>query len=203
MATLSHQEGGWVGSDVVRRDLRPDDGAGMRTVHAASAPLALQEQPADFVTNIAAPSRLSYRVLARTTEARERLGRPALEHRIELYRRHATPAIVLLAMLVAGSVAMMLGRRQTLAGALGAGAAIGFSAWILQELFRLVGAAGALSAEVSTHAVVALLTVAATMGWASRGWGAVTSGSLGQASRKRRLTRRSRAARASWRRARR
>ena len=59
-----------------------------------------------------------------------------------------------------------MGSETGVAGALGAGAAVGFSSWILQELFRLVGAAGALSAEVSTHAVVALLTVAATMGWA-------------------------------------
>jgi lipopolysaccharide export LptBFGC system permease protein LptF len=165
IAMLSYDEGRWVGSNVIQRDLRPGKGSGMQTVDSASAQMDLRERPEDFVTNIAAPSRLSYRMLARTTEARERLGRPALEHRIELYRRHATPVIVLLTMLVAGAVAMVLGRRQTLAGALGAGAAVGFSAWIMQELFRLVGTAGALSAGLATHSVVALLVVAAVTGW--------------------------------------
>jgi lipopolysaccharide export system permease protein len=162
-ARLRWEDGRWWAEDLV---VRPFEGEGPReAVRQARAPLALAERPGDFVTGIARPDRLRWGELRRTTEARERLGRPALEHRMELYERHAAPLAILLALVAGAALALRLGRRQTLAGALGIGAMLGASAWLLGEVGHVMGTTGALPPELAAHVAPALMGAAAGAAW--------------------------------------
>lgn len=162
LGVLKHDGEGWLGQRIVDRNLADDS---MTTATVAAERLSLVERPKDFVGALGAPSRLAYADLRASTETRERLGRPALAHRIELYRRHTGPIIMLLVMVVAGALGVRLGRRQTMASALGAGAALGFSVWLLREMAKLMGTAGALPPAIAGHLVAVVLLVLVALAW--------------------------------------
>ncbi|MCK6550909.1 LptF/LptG family permease, partial [Myxococcota bacterium] len=112
---LVYEDGRWIGEGVVHRQFGAD--AELATERLERALLSLVEDPEDFVRSIGAPERLSYAALAETTRARERLGQPALAHRLELYRRHTYPLLLVVAVVLGAAVALRLGRRPTVAGA--------------------------------------------------------------------------------------
>ena len=68
--------------------------------------LDVPERPKDFNIGLAVPNHLSYRALEESTEIRERLGRPARNHRLELYHRHTGPISVIVLLLLAGAIAL-------------------------------------------------------------------------------------------------
>ena len=107
----------------------------------------------------------AYRPLAESTETRQRLGRPAIGHRLELYGRHAMPLVILVAMILATAVALRLGRRQSLATALAAGTLVGFSIWLVSEIAKMTGSAGAVPAWLSSHITLLLLVFSLCLAW--------------------------------------
>ncbi len=153
---LTYVDGQWRGDGILIRRFGED---GLSTERHASQILPLAERPKDFLGGIAIPERLSYASLADATELRERLGRPALEHRVELYRRHTGPVSILLAMILAAAVALRLGRDQSLAAALGWGTGVGFSVWLIRELARLAGNAGTATPALAAHLAPMLLAI--------------------------------------------
>lgn len=169
VAGLERRDSSWVARDTVDRRFglrRGEDGA-LRTRRDETRPMKLREQPEDFVQSIAPPERLGLAELIATTEARTRVGRPAHAHRLELALRGAGPATVVLAMILAAAVALRLGRRQSLARALGAGAAIGVLTWFVAELASLFGSTGAASPVIAAWTVPALLILAGAVAWRS------------------------------------
>lgn len=159
---LIFADGRWRGEGIVHRALTDD---GLVTERHAAAPLAIAELPQDFLGGIAIPERLSYAALRGAAATRERLGRPALEHRVELHRRHTAPVSLLLAMVLAAAVALRLGRGQSLAAALGWGAGLGFSVWLVRELARLAGNAGTVAPGVAAHLAPLLLLALVAAAW--------------------------------------
>jgi LPS export ABC transporter permease LptG len=159
---LIHRDGRWIGEGILRRKL---DGETLSTSRMESSPLDVGESPEDFVQSIGAPDRMKYGPLRRAVHARERLGQPAIEHRLEMYRRHAQPLTVLLSVMLAVAVALRISRKPTLAGALAAGAAVGFVLWFLDEVGNALGSTSALPPEPAAHAGLALVGVAAVLAW--------------------------------------
>lgn len=171
---LRFEGGRWTGLGVIHR--RFEDASDAGAAAAAEAVIATEqlertvmpvdERPEDFVTSIGAPDRLSYFKLLAAMRARERLGQPALGHRFELYRRHAYPLSLVVALALAAAIALRLGRRPTMAVALGAGVLIGFVVWLTDEVSLALGTAAALSPELAAHLPLALLLMAAAFAWA-------------------------------------
>ncbi len=154
----------WVAEDVVHRRFEAADG--LTTERAARLPLELAERPADFVRSVAPPDRLPLAALLDTLRARERLGQPALEHRLELARRLARPLALLLAIPLGVALALRLGRRPTFAGALAAGGGAGFALWMTDEVGMALAGTGALSPGPAAH--LGLVAIAGTLALAWR-----------------------------------
>lgn len=159
-ATLGHGPSGWQAQDVVVRRL---SSGRLETQRDAEGTLGLGENPEDFVRAIAAPSRLGYTRLVETTEARSRLGQPDEVHRVELHRRHAAPIFLVALILAAGAAALRLGRRQSFAGALLTGAAMGFGGWVSWETSGLFGVTRALDPSWAPY-LPALFALALALG---------------------------------------
>jgi len=155
--------GAWSGTDVLERHF--DGETSLRTTTATRATLPIQERPEDFVVSIASPERLGLRALWATAEARERLGRPSRAHRLEAHQRLGIPAAIILAVVGAAGLALRLGRRQTLARALGFGALIGVSVWTISDFSVLLGLTGTAPAWLAAYALPA-----ATLGLALAVW---------------------------------
>jgi LPS export ABC transporter permease LptG len=159
---LVHRDGRWIGEGILRRTLEEDS---LATSRVESAELDLGESPEDFVRSIGAPDRMRYGALRTAVDARERLGQPVVEHRLELYRRHAHPLSLLGAVMLAVAVALRISRKPSLAAALGAGAGLGFVLWILDEIGLALGSASAIAPLPASHAGLALVTSAAVFAW--------------------------------------
>jgi lipopolysaccharide export LptBFGC system permease protein LptF len=168
---MTYADGQWTGRNVVHRrwPLKADDvsleKASMATTRLAHAPLGIPEQPKDFNTGLAIPKRLDYATLSESTQIRERLGRPALAHRLELYHRHTGPLSLMFAILIAAAFGLRNGRKQSLASAMGVGASLGFSLWLIHEIASLVGATGALPAWSAAHILPLCLALGALGSW--------------------------------------
>lgn len=134
---------GWIGEQLVHRTF--SGGEAMNTERIARAPVAIDEQPEDFVSRIGAPERLPYAALVQATRARERLGQPAVLHQIELYRRVVYPLALALAVVLGAALAFRSGRRPSIAAALGIGALLGFVLWFGDEIGLALGSTGAIS----------------------------------------------------------
>lgn len=164
MERLEYLEDRWLGSDVVLRRF-DRQGESLATERFEQRPIELAEKPADFVLEIAAPDRLRFAELLETAGARERLGHAAHLHRLEIARRITGPATVMLAMALAAAIALRLGRRQSVAKALGAGAAIGATIWLASEMASLFGGKGAASPAIAASLVPFSLVLAAIWAW--------------------------------------
>jgi len=168
---LSFQDGQWIGQNVVHRVLKSSpnrkskEEASMRTERLTRQAFDIPERPKDFNTGLAIPKRLGYLALKESTLIREKLGRPALSHRLELHHRHTGPLSILLVILVAGAICLRKGRRQSLASAMGAGAALGFSLWLVHELATLIGSTSALPAWGAAHILPFCLAMASIGAW--------------------------------------
>jgi len=162
LAALSRIDNRWVGRGVVHHTL----GDTLITTRTASAVMPVRETPNDFVLSVAPPERLGTGELIRTAETRERIGRPSPVHWTEVGRRFSLPIGLALSMLLSSALALRLGRRVSLARALGVGSAIGLLCWFLGDLSALLGASGAVSPWTST--LVAPLLVLAGLGAAAR-----------------------------------
>lgn len=149
----------WVGQDVVFR--RFGDGSTLSSTRAAAIEVPMRESPQDFVLSVAPPERLPILELWATSQARERLGRPSPAHWTELGRRISTPIGIALSMLLAAALALRLGRRPTLARALGVGAGLGAAIWLVADLAALLGASGAVGAGAASLVVPLLLALGA------------------------------------------
>jgi LPS export ABC transporter permease LptG len=171
---LVYREHAWLAEGCVHRAFGAD--GSLRTERSSELTLDLAESPDDFVVSVAAPHRLGYRALASTLEAKERLGQPAIEHRVELHRRHAVPLANLLAVVLGVGLALRLGRRPTFAAALGLGAAAGFSGWLLDELGYALAGSGAFPAGIAAHLTLATWTAGACLAW----WAAFRLGIRGR-----------------------
>ncbi|MFO0728274.1 MAG: LptF/LptG family permease [Myxococcota bacterium] len=164
LGTLERQEPqGWVGRDSVRRSFDAEEG--LESVRQAETPVPVKEGPRDFVMSVAAPERLSILELIRTARARDRLGRPAGQHWLEIHKRFAAPASLWLVMALAAAITLRLGRRQTLARALGAGASLGASMWLLGDFTSLFGLSGTVSPWIAAWALPLGLVGAAWWAW--------------------------------------
>ncbi|MCC7381405.1 MAG: LptF/LptG family permease [Deltaproteobacteria bacterium] len=161
---LEHHDGRWIGREIVHR-IFGEDGR-LTTERIDEAPLQLGEEPRDFVTNIAAPDRLSLRELAETTERRARLGRTTAGHVLELHRRAAVPLGLLLAMALAAALGLRLGRQPSLARALGVGSLVGLAVWVSREISSLLGETGALPAGIAGWNTAIALVALAVLVWA-------------------------------------
>lgn len=159
---LRYDGEGWIAEGYVHRALAADD---LTTERADERRLTLDELPEDFVVSVAAPHRLPYRALLSTLKTRERLGQPAIEHRVELWRRHTLPLLSILAVLLGAGVGLRLGRKPTFAGALGAGAALGFFVWLLDEVSVALAQGAALSPGIAAHLAVVVLACLVTGTW--------------------------------------
>ncbi len=159
---LVHTPEGWRGEGILRRSFAGD---ALTTRRSSSAPLDLDEAPEDFVRSIGAPERMRYLALRDAVTARERLGQPAIEHRLELYGRHAHPLSLLFSVLLAVAAALRIGRKPSLAAALAVGAGLGFVLWILDEVGLALGSTSALPPEPASHAGMALVVVLAVIAW--------------------------------------
>jgi lipopolysaccharide export system permease protein len=176
---LAYENGHWMGDGILVRHFPQDglevarstnagekiDAAPMRTEHIDHAPLEIEEVPDDFVRSIGAPERLHYFALAAATRARERLGQPAVAHRLELYRRHAYPASLLMAVALSAAIALRLGRCPSVAASLGAGALLGFALWITDEVSLALGSSAAVPAVIAGHLPLAFAFGAAAIAW--------------------------------------
>ena len=163
IAQLTWTEGRWHARGVVRRVFDP--GGALTTERLEDLTLDLAESPEDFVRSVGAPHRLRFTALRATAAARARLGQPAAEHHLELFRRFARPCALLLAVTLGAALALRLGRRPTLAAALGIGGVVGFSLWLVDELAVALAIATALPPPVA-----ALLGPAALAGGSLLAW---------------------------------
>jgi LPS export ABC transporter permease LptG len=155
---LVHRDGRWIGEGILRRKL---EGDALSTSRLPAAPLELIESPADFVRSIGAPDRMRYGALRSAVDARERLGQPAVEHRLEMYRRHAHPLALWCAVMLAVAAAIRISRKPSLAAALGVGACLGFGLWLADEIGLALGSTSALSPVIASHAGLLLVALAA------------------------------------------
>lgn len=155
---------GWRAESVLLRRFSPE--GDLTTETAATLDLDLTERPEDFVRSIGDPDRLPFEELYVSTLARERLGQPAVQHRLELYRRLSHPLAIALAVVLAAALALRLGRRPGLALALGIGTGLGFAAWLVDELTMAMAAAAAIGPSLAAPVVPAALFVAAAVAWA-------------------------------------
>lgn len=153
--------GAWTGAGIVHRRFGEES---LVTERIGEAPITLHEAPEDFVRSIGAPDRLSYAALVETTEARERLGQPAIAHRLELFRRRSRPVTLVFSLVLAAALGLRLGRRPPLATALAAAAPFGFLLWVFDEVGVALGSTGAMSpmaaAGVGPIAAITLAAVA-------------------------------------------
>ena len=168
---MSYEDGHWTAYDLVQRKLSASDSkkteneASMKTIRKTKQRLGIPERPKDFNTGLAIPKRLDYQTLRESTLIRERLGRPALGHRLELHHRHTGPLSLILAIFIAAGIGLRSGRRQTLAAAMGMGAALGFSLWLVHEIASLVGGTGAMPAWTAAHILPISLGIGAILTW--------------------------------------
>jgi LPS export ABC transporter permease LptG len=162
---LAYDEGRWIGEGILARHFGGIEDTAIKTERIPSAPLRLEEEPEDFVRSIGAPERLHYVQLAAATRARERLGQPATAHRLELYRRHAYPASLLIAVVLAAAVALRLGRKPSISASLGVGALLGFVMWIMDEIALALGSSAAVPASVAAHMPLLFVACAAGIAW--------------------------------------
>lgn len=162
LARLEHDGHGWIGRDVVRRRF---SGGELSTSRAEEAPIDVAETPRDFIRIIGSPDRMTYAALADAIGARERLGHSAAEHRLELYRRHAAPLELVLALVLSVAMILRTSRRPSMAVALAAGAGIGFGLWLFGEVSLALGSTAALTPEVAAHGGTALAAAAAAFAW--------------------------------------
>lgn len=162
---LLFREGRWLGEGVVHRAFGGVEE--MHTTRSEQSPMSVEERPEDFVRSIGAPERLPYFALLATTRARERLGQPAIAHRLELYRRHAHPLVMLAAVTLSAAVALRIGRRPSIARSLGFGSIFGFALWITEELALGLGTSGAIRTDIAAHLPLAAVTFAAVVAWMS------------------------------------
>lgn len=160
---LRFEDGRWIGEGIVRRRF---EGDALETTRLDRAELSLTESPKDFVQSIGAPDRMRYGALVAAVDARERLGQPVVAHRLELYRRHAHPLSILCAVILAVAMTLALSRRPSMAAALGAGGALGFGLWILDEVGLALGSTSAVSPEPAAHVGMTLVLVGAFAAWA-------------------------------------
>jgi lipopolysaccharide export LptBFGC system permease protein LptF len=160
---LHYEDGAWIGQGVLHR--APKGEATLLTERFESHRVPISEVPDDFVNGIAPPASLRFSDLARVTRARERLGSPALAHRVELYQRFTGPPVLLLLIAVAAGLALRLPRKHSMAVALGIGAAIGFLGWYLREFERLFAAMGNVSPLWAAALVPALLGAITVWAW--------------------------------------
>ncbi len=163
IARLTHDGRTWRAAGVVHRVFEP--GGEVRTSTAAEATLALTERPEDFVRSVGVPGRLPLGALRATLAARERLGHPATEHRLELHRRAALPVALVLATVLGAGLGLRLGRRPGTGAALAAGAAAGFSLWLLDELAVALATSGAIPAAPAAYLGALALGAAAAGAW--------------------------------------
>lgn len=154
---LEKTGGGWIAKGSVQRSFTGDEG--LQTSREAERAVPVREAPRDFVMSVVAPERLPLLELVRTAAARDRLGRPTRAHWMEAHRRLTQPLSLMLMMVAAAGVAIRLGRRQTLARALGVGAVLGSAMWLAGDFTTLFGLSGTLAPWVA--AWVLPLTVAA------------------------------------------
>lgn len=153
----------WTATGLVHRRLDPDH-AFMAT-RSATAALSLRERPEDFVRRVGLASRLPLGALLETVRARRRLGRNTAGHRLEVGRRLAGPLSLLLGAVLSAGIAMRLGRRPSLASALGAGAAVGLAFWLAEELANGLATVGMLAPEVCALGVPLLAGAGAAAVW--------------------------------------
>lgn len=166
LGALVRQGDQWIGEDVVFR--RFDEGATLSSTRAARIVVPVRETPQDFVLSVAPPERMPLLELWATAEARERLGRDSPAHWTELGRRFVTPLGIVLSMLLASAIALRIGRRPTLARALGLGAGLGAGVWLVSDLAALLGGSGALGAWPAALVLpVVLLSATAVAGRAA------------------------------------
>lgn len=159
---LRFLSGRWIGEGIVRRRFRGDT---LETTRMDRTELSLSESPEDFVQSIGAPDRMRYAALAAAVDARERLGQSVVIHRLELYRRHAHPLSILCAVILAVAMTMAISRRPSMAAALGAGGALGFGLWILDEVGLAVGSTSAISPLAAAHVGLTLVVTGAIAAW--------------------------------------
>lgn len=155
---------GWAVERAVHRRFEGDDG--LSTQRVARQPVPLTERPEDFVRSVGIPERLALGSLASAVAARTRLGQPTEAHRLELYRRAAQPLTLWLAVALGAAAMLAVGRRPTLAGALGVGALLGFSLWILDEVAVALASTQALPPGPAALVPLVLVGAAAAAGWA-------------------------------------
>jgi lipopolysaccharide export LptBFGC system permease protein LptF len=164
VAALRWEGKHWIGHDVIHRRFGPE--STLQATRTATVVVPLGETPGDFVLSVAPPERLRVPALWATARARERLGRASPAHWTELGRRFATPAGIVLSMVLASVVGLRIGRRPTLARALGVGALLGTGVWLGSDLAALLGASGAVGAWPASLAVP--VGLAAALLWAGR-----------------------------------
>ena len=154
----------WVGEQVVHRAFT--DPESLATTRTSSAPIAISDAPGDFVESLGNPERLDYTALKASLRAREKLGQSAVSHRLELYRRHTLPLMVLVATGLGAGLALLVGRKPSLAVALGLGVVAGFSLWLLDEVSVALGTTSTLLPGFAAHIAVILAGAAAIGVWA-------------------------------------
>lgn len=171
VGVLTFKDQEWVGQQVVRRILKPANKnavspqASMHTVRLPRQVFKIAERPKDFNTGLAIPKQLAYAPLYESAQIREKLGRPALAHRLELHHRHTGPLSILLVILIAGALCLRNGLKQSLASAMGAGAALGFSLWLVHELATLIGSTSALPTWGAAHILPFCLGIGGLVSW--------------------------------------
>ncbi|MBK8010656.1 MAG: LptF/LptG family permease [Deltaproteobacteria bacterium] len=161
MGRLRYGRQGWVGEQVVHRTF--GDSESLTTTRTSSLPIAISDAPEDFVQSLGNPERLSYSALEASLRAREKLGQSAVSHRLELYRRHTLPLMVLVAAALGAGLALLVGRKPSLALALGLGVVAGFSLWLLDEVSVALGTTSTLLPVIAAHIAV-IMAGAVTLG---------------------------------------
>jgi lipopolysaccharide export LptBFGC system permease protein LptF len=154
---------GWVAEGALHRRFTGPDG--LVTARHPRHPVPLAERPEDFVRSVGLPERLALSPLLDAVGARARLGQPTDAHRLELYRRAAQPLTLWLAVALGAAAMLGVGRRPTLAGALGVGASLGFSLWILDEVAVALASTQAVAPGWAAAVPPVVVGAAAVAGW--------------------------------------
>lgn len=133
--------GGWA---------RSFDGGRVTSYRPLSGPQAvdLPERPAFFDSEIKQPDMMGYRDLKAYVTRLEQGGQEVPELRLRLLEKVAMPAVVLVMAVVGLPFAFRLGRRGALYG-IGIALAIGMVFYAVIAVFRTLGEAGILPAEVA------------------------------------------------------
>lgn len=160
---LAFADGVWTARDALHRRFEGEDG--LRTARHASLELALAERPEDFVQSVGAPPRLRFAALSRAIAARDRLGQPATAHTLELYRRILQPWVLLAGLAGAAGLMLRIGRRPTVAKALGTGVGLGFSLWVFDEVSVALAGTRTLPPSLGAALPALLATVFAGLAW--------------------------------------